>query len=219
METVCILCEEPLEGQPQMELLCHHRYHTQCFLTNVATAIHGGQDNLQCVVCHQHLFEQEEEENIYEEDEQTENETAVDSERTRIFQLWDTNAEFRADIKKYQQALRRSSQSFKTFKELLREKKTELNTIYLPIKLHIEGLYSVHKEQIKQSQAHKDYSSALRKSVRYYTNLQQKYNMNSWSLSILREKRGCKRLQRPYHRCRSRPSWLIRRAIRLYIPW
>lgn len=219
METVCTLCEEPLEGQPQMELLCHHRYHTQCFLTNVATAIHGGQDNLQCVVCHQHLFEQEEEENIYEEDEQTENETAVDSERTRLFQLWDNNAEFRADIKKYQQALRGSSQSFKTFKELLRAKKTELNTIYLPIKLHIEGLYSVHKEQIKQSQAHKDYSSALRKSVRYYTNLQQKYNMNSWSLSILREKRGCKRLQRPYHRWRSRPSWLIRRAIRLYVPW
>lgn len=223
MADQCRICDEALAERPRIELLCLHAYHTQCFLTNVAVAedIH----DIHCVACQAHILPQEEEvEEEAEEDEEIDDAQSVQSassgerERARIHTLWDTNPRFRDLIQKYIKAYRASYQPCLAFKRLVQTKKAELNPIYAPIKLQLEGLYSVKKDELTSSQEYKAYKSAEAKYTRYFTMIQHEYDVSGWGLYHLRTKKGCKRIQRPY-RWRSSPRYIIRRGLRFRLKY
>ncbi len=224
MELQCETCQTPLDGRPVTQLLCGHRYHTLCFLQNLEVAIAGDIGHqIQCDACHQDLLFVNEEEEEQEEEEEVvygpENnpdllEHQPQTERQRVHTLWETNQVFQKDLKTFIKATREISKPRNTFKKLLVTKKTELKEVYTPIRLRLEGLYNTKKDELMASPECKAYKKATAKAQRYYTLISDRYNLNSSSFRYLREKRGCKYLQKPYRRWYSTPSWMIRRAIR-----
>jgi len=226
MELQCETCQTPLGDQAVTQLLCGHRYHTQCFLHNLEVAIAGDIGHqIQCVACHQHLLFLDDGEHEVEDMDTDEEingpennpdlqEDQPQTERQRVHTLWETNQVFQKDLKTYIKATREISKPRSTLKKLLATKKTELKEVYTPIRLRLEGLYNTKKDELMASAECKAYKKATAKANRYYTLLTEKYNLHSSSFRYLREKRGCKYLQKPYRRWCSTPSWMIRRAIR-----
>ncbi len=229
MELQCESCQTPLDGQPVTQLLCGHRYHTLCFLQNLEVAIAGEIiEQIQCDACHQYLLFQDQEGDAEDVEQQEEEQygpennpdlpeqpqTPIQTERQRIHALWDSNKEFKKDLKTYMKAEREISKPRLAFQKLLAAKKTELKQVYLPIKLRLEGIYNTKKDELMESNECKAYRKASARSQRYYSIIHNKYNLPNSAFRYLREKRGCKRLHRPYRRWCSTPQYMIRRAIR-----
>ena len=213
MAQTCGFCEQEIGDVPKIELMCHHFFHTNCFLVNFGD---------QCAVCAEPFVQeaQEEEEEVEEQEEaDAVSVHSTHSGYTRIQNLYQTNATFRRDIKTYMHACRSVSKPQKEFKALLAVKKAELTPTYTLMKAQVEGLYNVKKDEVMNSEQYKAYKRADGRMTRYYSNLQRKYNIRNYQLSGLHHIPGLKRLQRSYRRYWNSPARLIRRALRLRLPY
>lgn len=215
MAQTCGFCQQEIGETPKIELLCHHFFHTNCFLVNFGD---------QCAVCEQPFLPQEHQEDHEEINEDHEEQASVHSDDsnlgyTRIRTLYDTNPRFRRDIKTYMHAQRSMNKPRKEFQALLATKKAELVAPYTLIKAQVEGLYSVKKDDIMNSEQYKAYKRADGRVTRYYSNLQRNYNIRSYQFTGLHHIPGLKRLQKPAHRYWSTPARLVRRALRLRLSY
>ncbi len=231
MDDTCTFCHHEFQNFPCIELSCHHRFHTHCFLGNLAVIATANPDHLlflPCRTCEEPVFAQQEEVDVDQpfenEEEQVQDNQSVHNtdasvaEETRINSLWTTNTQFRQDIQNYIKATRCVAKPRREFQALVKTKKDEVAPTYALIKAQYEGLYNVKKDELMSSTQYKTYRSADMKQIRYWYLLQQKYNLNSLSLIYLRSKRGCKTIHRPFF-WRSKPKYLIRRALRIRFPW
>jgi hypothetical protein len=212
MADTCGLCEGALLDHPQTELRCHHFFHTECLLNNMAhfiTLHHHQFHQLQCSLCDEHLLVDEE---VQEDNEEP---TTVDHTSTRVNRLYDTNEEFRKDIKKYRDALRGASKPRKEFQKRLATTKAEIAPAYALLKSQVKALYTLKKEELVNSTEYKATRSADRTYIKYCTMLRTKYNVGPRMLAHLATRPGCKSLRRPSLWRYSSPFWLIRRALRL----
>ncbi len=222
MEGQCSICEEPLHQRPSTQLLCGHFYHTQCFLTNLAVA--ENMWDVHCGTCHtgllpdfEHEHHEDEEEEEQEEDENDDAGT-YHAEETRILQLYDTNEGFRKDIKKYIAAVRGTAKPRTALRKLIATKKTELAPTWAQIKAQYEGLYSIKKNELLNSQEYKAFRSANARVNRLFSILHEQYNITGWGIRILRTKPGCKSI-RSHWRYRDSPRYIIRHGLRLRLPY
>ena len=231
MADLCSICETALLQQPTTEFLCHHKCHTNCFLLTMANTHPTQIFFLHCESCQQAIFpqaeqeqeiegpnEEEEEEFELEGQEDMESVSTWEAEADRISNLYDTNAEFRALLKKYRDSIRGFYQPRRAFFQVVRSKKLEIAPLYAQIKAQVEGTYNVKKDQIMNSSEYKMYKKAQAKYQRYWILLREKYNFRHSSLYGLRNKPGCRRLRRPYF-WRDSPCHIIRRALRLRLPF
>jgi hypothetical protein len=222
MEGQCSICEEPLHQRASTQLLCGHFYHTQCFLTNLAVAETMG--DVHCVTCQAGVLpdfgEDHEDDNEEQEQEEDENDDAgtYAAEETRILQLYDTNEGFRKDIKKYIGAVRGTAKPRTTLRKLIATKKTELAPTWAQIKAQYEGLYSIKKNELLNSQEYKTFRSADARANRLFSILRERYNVTGWGIRILRTKPGCKSI-RGHLRYRDSPRYIIRHCFRLRLPY
>ena len=208
---ICPYCEEPIQqDQMKAQAPCGNLFHTPCFL--YLRPQRNGHIH-ECEPCFALFYPDDEE--VVEEEEQT---TEI-REENRISNLYDTNEAFRKDIKKYITSLRGLSKPKKAFQQLVTAKKTELQPQYAQMKALYEGLYNTKKNEIMTSREYKEYRTADSRTARYYHLLRDKYNINRYSLHILRQKRGCKSIRRPRGSWRYTPQYIIRRALRLRLPW
>ena len=217
MAQTCGFCEQEIGQVPKIELFCHHFFHTNCFLLNMGD---------QCAVCHEPFFENE---NGLEEEGEIEDHDDIESigshvsaatAAARVLNLFNTNRNFRRDIKTYVQASSSVSRPRRELHKLIAVKKAELAQPYALIKAHYEGLYNTKKDEIVQSDPYKAYKRADARTQRLYTNLGTKYRVYSYHFAALQALPGLKRLRRPCRwRYYSRPTSLIRRALRLRLPW
>ena len=221
MADICTLCQHEFQNFPRIELACHHSFHTHCFLANLGTVNPQNIPFLQCTTCEQPLFAQHEEGEEVEETFENQSVASTHSrtiEETRVSNLWETNPTFRKDIKEYIKTTRSVSKPRLAFQRLLKTKKTELQPIYSQIKAQYEGLYNVKKNDIMSSNEYKEFRSAEAKVARYWTLLREKYDVRSYSIHGLRDKRGCKTIHRP-NTWRGSPKFIIRHALRLRLPY
>lgn len=218
MEGICSYCEQPLETTAQTELLCHHRFHTHCILSTIRLRMLGPDPlpHLHCQQCQTVFLE-----DGAETDEEENNDAvsvassqSYQSERTRIRNLWDTNPTFRRDIKNYMKSSRAVSKPRTALQKLIAEKKAEVTPIYAPLKLKVEGLYNVKKDEIMASQQLQAFRSADASFRRYHSNLQRKYGMRLRHFAYLRDKPGCKRIPGSYSYYRNSPKYMISSALR-----
>jgi hypothetical protein len=176
--------------------------------------------DVHCVTCHMGLlpdfvYEHQEEE---EEQEENDDEGTYAAEEERLSNLYDTNEAFRNDLKKYILAVRGSAKPRATFRKLAATKKTELAPTWAQIKAQYEGLYNVKKDELIQSQEYKAFRSCDSRINRLYTLLHQRYNVTGWGLRSLRTKPGCKSIRR-YSPWRDSPRYIVRRTLRLRLPY
>jgi hypothetical protein len=228
MEPVCPYCEEAFTAQPQTELPCHHRYHTQCFLDHIVTEMTRPEfpATAQCMMCITLLFpgihgdneEEQEEEQEEQEEEEDAQSVGTTTSQTRILNLWNTNLQFRKDIKSYQASCKGVCRPLREFQALARTKKQEVASRFALLKAQYEGLAGTKKDEIVQSPEYKAYKSAIAKQTRWITKLRDTYDVSGFTLRHLRGIRGLKSLRRPYY-WRSRPNYIIRRALRLRLTY
>jgi hypothetical protein len=213
MAQTCGFCEHEIGDVPKLELLCHHFFHTNCFLVNFGD---------HCAVCNTPFLqdgaveEEDHEDTISLESDHSEETTEAAA--TRILNLYTTSRHFRRDIKTYTHAASSVSRPRRELQKLISLKKAELAEPYALIKAQYEGLYNTKKEQIIQSDPYKSYKRADARAQRLYVNLGTKYRVYSYHFHTLQTLPGLKRLRSRW-RYYSRPTSLIRRALRLRLPY
>jgi hypothetical protein len=218
MAQTCSFCQQEIGQVPKLERLCHHFFHTTCFFVNMGD---------QCIVCEQPFlqdgaFQVEDQEDTLtvESNHSEETEETDEAAATRVLNLYNTNRHFRRDIKTYVQAASSVSRPRRELHKLIALKKTELSEPYALIKAQYEGLYNTKKDELVQSEPYKAYKRADARTQRLYTNLGTKYRLYSYHFAALQTIPGLKRLRRSNRwRYYSRPISLIRRALRLRLPW
>jgi hypothetical protein len=215
MAETCGYCHEELGERPRMELLCHHIFHTHCVLNELHM-----DDDLRCASCQEFLYPNEVEDN--QSVASNHSDASVTQESTRVLNLYTTNRTFRRDIKTYAHAISSMNKPKTDLQKLIALKKAELAQPYALIKAHYEGLYNTKKDELVQSEAYKSYKRADARSKRLYINLETKYRINKNHFPTLQTIAGLKRLRytsRWRWRYYTRPSSLIRRALRLRLPY
>lgn len=211
MTDLCNICEEALDSIPCTELLCHHKYHTQCFLANIVTG-HQELHAIHCVVCEQGLFPEEEEQEDQAEEEGEDHAPPL-QEETRLLQLYDNNEEFRNDLKKFVKAGQESSKPRKQFQNFLTQKKRELKDSIEPHIAQAQAQYDAKKMEILQSDVSKNYKQTTGKWTRLWSKIRDTYHVDSYSIGILRSKPGMRRLHAPGYYDRRSISRILRYSL------
>ena len=200
----CWYChEEMVETQPRSELPCHHFLHTTCFINIVHYNTYNS-----CALCNT-IFNQ----NPIDEIEETQ---VPDT--TRIQNLYDTNEQFKNLAKKLVQKRRLYGKERTRVTKFVREKKNEIREQLLVLKAQVEGLTSLKKNEVFQSQEYKDYVKAKRSYTVIKTKLERDHNCSPKALArALHEKPGFRRFN-PHQSWRHRSYYLFQRAWHFYIP-
>lgn len=208
MADTCGICNEDLGELPRTELLCHHICHTSCFLNTIQATNFYDQRFLACVVCEEPFFEQD---NDSVQTDETEN-----SDAQRANTLYETNTNFRKDIKYYMYVKRALNRPHRNFRNLLAVKKAEVQDAYMLMKAQYEGLYNTKKDELTQSEEYKLYSQAQKKYLVTYSSLRRKYNVTRAMLYSLRTRPGLKSISsHRWYYSTVRPGYMIRKALRL----
>ncbi len=179
-ENECWYChEEIVENQPRSQLPCHHFLHTSCFVNIVHYHTWTA-----CGICHT-IFNQ----NPVDEFQET-----PTQETTRIEQLYATNPRFKEAAKKLVKQRSVWTRARSTLKSLIKQKKTEARPQLLVIKAQLEGITSLKKAEIQESQQYKNYMKAKRSYTLLGTRLREEFDCTPRELArALREKPGFKR--------------------------
>ncbi len=207
----CGFCEGEIGEVPKLELLCHHFFHTNCFLVNMGD---------QCPVCEEPFLSEEQQEEEEDEAASVDSNATTGAVGTRVLNLYNTNAAFRKDIKTYQKALSSISKPKKELQKLIKTKKAELAPTYALIKAQYEGLYNTKKDEITSAECYKGYKAADARARRLYASLGTKYRVYSYHFHALQTFPGLRRLRSPGRwRYYNRPTTLIRRGLRLRLSY
>jgi hypothetical protein len=200
----CILCLHDLgEDRPKSELLCHHSFHTECLLTRIA------QNFYRCPTCDQRYLQR----NLFQDydDDDPAHDIQQQTESERINTLFDTNPNFRKDIKLYRKKVVEASKSRRIFERYVRVKKELLKSFVEPLERQIQEYRNTKIEEIKNSQEYKTFVTKDRAVKAFFAKFPRTYRMDSFW--YLRNKRGCKNLST--YRYRRSPQSLLRRNMRV----
>lgn len=203
------------ETDAKTEMPCHRFLHTRCLIRMIQQRDFYHFDT--CDACEAMFPNQDEE---VEDNESVHSNATEQAQGERILNLYNTNRNFRRDIKTYAHAFSAVSKPRRELKAIITSKKAELKEPYALIKAQYEGLYNTKKEEILQSEPYKAYRKADTRARRLYTNLGTKYNVFSYHFNALRGLPGLRRLHGPSRwRYYNRPTSLIRRGLRLRLNW
>lgn len=210
--TQCPQCNEEFEDdQPQSELPCHHRYHTACFLQAMNAFPHDGINQRQCRLC-QEPFGQ-----INEED------TFMNQQIQRLRNQWDTNAEFRKDIKNFIKLQRNADKAQRELKLFVLGKKAERSDLLESLKQQLQAVCDLVKDDIKSSDTYKESRKAQMKASTTYRRLIEKHNIQDGRWLLRRALEGRPGLRRwPRSRYRyfgGELRYILRRMLNLRIKW
>jgi hypothetical protein len=221
MEAFCELCEEPLGQAATTELLCGHRFHTLCCLVNFQVAARGRRfEQVTCVTCQQGLLpenEREEAPPTEEDDRQSTGSHESRTEEKRVNTLFDTDPKFRETLKSYVQEYRKAAKPRAAFQAYLAERRRELRMLTQPLLVQLEEIHKQKKNQVLESEEYKEYKTCTKKVLGKYYRLANKYNLDSWTLGILRKRKGFRGLRPSWYFRSSNLSWKIRRSLRIRI--
>lgn len=190
MELFCGICLENLAGEPQIELPCHHFYHTECFLDR---------RNSPCLLCNQVAQETRIEETI--------------EENTRVCNLFDTDEKVRTLLKNYKVSYSEMNRYRSKVTSLLQRKKEDMDNVVKPLLDQIKRYHQQKKQEVLQSQEYKIYKSKQLRCRNFQHRLRREYRITSYSFQFLRVKRGMKSLRRiPYS---ADCAYMVRRKLRV----
>jgi hypothetical protein len=197
----------PLENAPTCNFPCGHSAHTHCiFNTIYETSI----NELLCPVCNLHVATQEARDHYRG--------WGVDRarlrERDEIQELWDTNAEFKADILEYKAISRKFGKASAIYKPELRQIKERFKQNILT---SIETI-KIQKRQAQQDvlrlESRKIFRMAGATIERKIRRIERKYNIARWALDELSNIRGAPKFaQHRYYRWRCAVGYLFRTRI------
>jgi len=213
----CSLCpEENGPPQPNVEdatfsdLRCGHQVHTHCLITFVLSmrlrrnAAHTGT----CAICEIPLLDAETiayYENLYDDTERPQR-------RKTVKELWETNPEFKKDIKAYKKAMTEFNVSYRVFNKEARIIRTRfLQNIDTSVQL-IRDQKRVSTQEYKRIPSKRIFMSKSNRLSRLKNQLRAIYGLSVWDIAdALKEIEGAPKIRRTfYYSWRIRPSSFFR---------
>jgi hypothetical protein len=207
----CSLCpEENGPPQPNVEdpafsdLRCGHQVHTHCLITFILSmrlrrnAAHTGT----CAICEIPLLDGDTigyYENMYENDERPQR-------RKTVKELWDTNPEFKKDIKAYKKAMTEFNVSYRAFNKEAKVIRTRfLQNVDTSVQL-IRDQKRVSVQEFKRIATRRVFMSKSNKLTRLKNQLRAIYGMSLWDIADgLKEIEGAPKIRRAFYY-----SWKVR---------
>lgn len=204
----CTFCHREMEeGHPRTTLFCQHTLHTFCFYTDLIENYDNDILFYRCPECHVRFTNNVPEEWVPNLDETTATNEAL------IQVAYETNPEFKQDIKKVIQTSKQTSKHQTALRKVANQKKQELKEPLQAAKNHIKELIQIKQHEFKESEEYKTYTRESSKTNRLITNLRKKYGYNSWDLrKALKDKIGRRNARHLYWAMT--PSYLSRRFFR-----
>lgn len=188
MDVFCGICLEDLTDEPQVELLCHHFYHTECFL---------GRHNNNCLLCQQiREHEQRDLDVLAEEQLGQVRQEEENIESARVNQLFDTDEKLRVLLKNYKASCTELSKHRRPLTQLLQRKSEDLHGTVDTLLQQIKDAHRQKKQEVLNSQEYKTYHSKYARCCNFMNRLRRDYQIVPSSFRYLREKRGMKHLRR-----------------------
>jgi hypothetical protein len=206
----CSLCPEE-NGPPQpnlaeaafSDLRCGHQVHTHCLITFVLSmrlrrnAAHTGT----CAICEIPLLDAETiayYENLFEDNAQPQRKT--------VKELWETNAEFKKDIKAYKKAMTEFNVSYRSFNKEARVIRTRfLQNIDTSVQL-IRDQKRVATQEFKRIPSKRIFMSKSTRLTRLKNQLRAIYGISVWDIAdALKEIEGAPKIRRSFYY-----SWKVR---------
>jgi len=208
----CSLCPEVGNGPPQpnlddpafSDLRCGHQVHTHCLLTFVLSmrirrhAAHTAT----CAICDIPLVDGETiqyYENLYEDNEQPQR-------RKTVKELWETNPEFKNDIKAYKKAMTEFNVSYRAFNKEAKVIRTRfLQNVDTSVQL-IRDQKRVSVQEFKRIQSRRIFMSKSNRLTRLKNQIRAIYGMSLWDIAdALKDIEGAPKIRRAFYY-----SWKIR---------
>jgi len=203
----CTLCPHPAETRdvypyegdlaeaPWTELRCHHRFHTHCFVLNIATREERDHTTMSCPACMQSVLPEETTREImlrrtghgYE-----------DNERQRAHNLWNTNEAFREDLlqlKKFSNEARKFKVKYSKEASVLRREWKQLSSP------SVEYLKSLKDKFVKKSRELDFRTEAMQAYNRFNKKnreIRHTYDTGYWGLGLLADIPGIPRFDYRY---------------------
>lgn len=196
----------PLDDAPLSHFRCGHSAHTHCcFNAAYDTSI----SDLQCPVCHLHVATPEAREHFRGWGRR---QTDRDRVRGNLQELWDTNAEFKADILDYKAMTRKFGKASKLFSPELRQIKQRFKQNILTSVELIKMQKRQAMQDVRRLESNRLYKLAGTSIERKMRNIERKYNVERWALEDqLANVTGAPKIaRRRYYRWRNSTSYLFR---------
>ena len=207
----CSLCpEENGPPQPNMEdpafsdLRCGHQVHTHCLITFILSMRlrRNAAHTATCAICDIPLVDGqtiEYYENMYDGNEQPQR-------RRTVKELWETNGEFKKDIKAYKKAMTEFNSSYRVFNKEAKTIRTRfLQNIDTSIQL-IKDQKRVSTQEFKRIQSRRIFMAKSTRLNRLKNQIRAIYGISLWDIAdSLKEIEGAPKIRRAFYY-----SWKIR---------
>ena len=214
-ENRCSLCPiqdeagpqpETLDGEPWSNLKCGHQVHTQCLLTHCITNAIRTIDTLAfrrniptCPECNEIMIREDVYlfyENLFFNHDENHRRRRVRPTIEIVKELWETNADFREDIKIYKKSITEYGKSFSLLQKELKVVKNNFLENIKSSSEFIKDQQRIAKHSYNRMGSKKGFMSALRKSSRLRTLLRNRYNISMWDIHEgLRNIKGAPKFQ------------------------
>jgi len=200
----CSLCPEE-HGPPQpnldepafSDLRCGHQVHTHCLITFVLSMRlrRNAAHTATCAICEIPLVDGETiqyYENLYNDNERPQR-------RKTVKELWETNPEFKKDIKAYKKAMTEFNSSYRVFNKEARVIRTRfLENIDTSLQL-IRDQKRVSTQEFKRIPSKRIFMSKTARLSRLKNQLRAIYGISLWDIADgLREIEGAPKIRRNF---------------------
>jgi hypothetical protein len=193
VNTVCTLCSLNMENnQPRTQLMCHHTFHTACFLSEIF--VNGGN---YCCFCNQQVFTHETRQGALDKDRQLHTERV--KKRLEMFQ---ENHEAVADLKLIKKQITKAKKARSLLNNYMRVQRTEHKEEAEQLSKLLKDMIEKRKKKVMTSEEHTNWKSEKIRLQRYLNVFNQKYQRMSYH-----ELADIPQLKLPSH-------WHMRRIIR-----
>lgn len=168
----CLQCHLPLEQTtPQLETLCHHKFHTQCFMIET-------EHRFSCPFCGTCLLGPDHD-NLH----RVEEERTIHRRREKVEKVFLENETVGSDYKLLKKELNKLSSSFTKAEKTIKSKKREFQN---EIKFFHDEIVKRKKESIKtirNSVEFKEFQKQRRKTDRIVTEFENAYDLTMKDLA------------------------------------
>ncbi len=231
VDHVCQYCTQQIvDDQPKIELLCHHRVHTECFFTRLGN-LH--ESTTRCMVCEYFNFPPDSEiaaalgiqgefadmEDAETVEEEVPTVPTQQSPQVQIEALYDSNPDLRADLKAFMKARREANRLQREFKTFIQSYKQGLRQKVRPLHDELKAIEQDYKTALRSSTQYKAYKRKLAGIPLMEARIETKYG---WAIRQLRRalssKPGLRQWKHErWFRYRRSVGYMVRRGFRMYL--
>lgn len=181
VNNVCTLCSLIMENnQPRIELMCHHTFHTACFLSEIY--MNGGGGNY-CKSCHQEIFTRETRQDAHDKDQQIRK-----VKQEKYLKNFQETHEAVEDLKLIKKQMTKTKKTREPLNKYMRIQRTEHKEESEQLSKLLKDMVEKRKKNVMNSEQYAKWKTEKIRLQRYIYVFNQKYqNFQYHDLAVIPE--------------------------------